>query len=86
VAAGIDGLVDRHRGSTVVVACHGGVIVHAMIRWLVLGRDADGERAWFSPENASITEWRYGASPYRQPASAWELVRFNDQAHLVHLV
>jgi broad specificity phosphatase PhoE len=86
VAIGIDGLVERHAGSTVVVACHGGVIVHSMIRWLALSREADRERAWFSPENGSITEWRYGASPYRQPARAWELVRFNDQAHLVGLV
>ncbi len=86
VAGGIDGLVERHGGSTVVVACHGGVIVHSMIRWLALSRDPDVQRAWFSPENASITEWRHGASPYRLPASSWELVRFNDQAHLVGLI
>jgi len=86
VGAGIDRLVQRHDGGTVLVACHGGVIVHSMIRWLALSANADAERAWFSPDNASITEWRYGASPYRQPASSWELVRFNDQAHLVGLI
>jgi probable phosphoglycerate mutase len=86
VSAGIDQLIERHAGATVVVACHGGVIVHSMIRWLALDPDADGERAWFSPENASITEWRYGTSPYRPPASSWQLVRFNDQAHLAGLI
>jgi broad specificity phosphatase PhoE len=65
-----------------VVACHGGVIVHTMLRWLAIGGDGR-ERAWFSPENASITEWRYGPDPYRDRSIAWELARFNDRAHLV---
>ena len=39
VATGIDRLVERHPGTTVVVACHGGVIVHSMIRWLGVGED-----------------------------------------------
>lgn len=85
VAAGIDRLVERHAGGTVVVACHGGVIVQTMIRWLALDPGAKRKRAWFSPENASITEWRYGPSPYRDRSISWELVRFNDQAHLVGL-
>jgi probable phosphoglycerate mutase len=83
VAAGIDRLVDRHPSATVVVATHGGVIVQSMIRWLALDLTAD--RAWFSPENASVTEWRRGPNPFRTPSIPWELVRFNDSAHLAGL-
>jgi probable phosphoglycerate mutase len=82
VAGGLDRLVDRHPGRTIVVACHGGVIVQAMIRWLAIDPASDDERAWFNPENASITEWRRGSNPYRRTTLDWELVRFNDHAHL----
>ena len=42
-----------------------------------------GKRAWFSPDNASITEFRFATNPYRPGAEpAWEMVRFNDAAHL----
>ena len=80
VAAGFDRLVERHAGGTVVVACHGGVIVQTMIRWLAI--DPMGDRAWFSPENSSITEWRRMPNPYGNRSGAWELVRYNDHAHL----
>jgi hypothetical protein len=53
-----------------------------MLRWLAIGEDGR-ERAWFSPGNASIPEWRYGADPYRDRSISWELARFNDKAHLV---
>ncbi|HEX6420431.1 MAG TPA: histidine phosphatase family protein [Acidimicrobiales bacterium] len=82
VAAALDRLVERHPGGTVVVACHGGTIVQSMIRWLAIDPLAPGERAWFSPENASITEWRRAANPYGTRTGSWELVRFNDHAHL----
>jgi broad specificity phosphatase PhoE len=82
VKAGFDRLVEDHPGRTVVVACHGGVIVQTMIRWLLIDPMATGERAWFSPENASITEWRFGPNPYGNRTGDWELVRFNDHAHL----
>ena len=83
VAAGFDRLVERHPGGTVVVACHGGTIVQSMIRWLAIDPLAGGERAWFSPENASITEWRRATNPYGTRTGSWELVRFNDHAHLL---
>ena len=82
VATGLDRLVEQHAGGTVVLACHGGVIVQAMIRWLAIDPMGGTERAWFSPENASITEWRRRANPYGNRSGAWELVRFNDHAHL----
>jgi broad specificity phosphatase PhoE len=86
VARGLDRIVERHRGETVVVACHGGVIVHSLNRWLGLASGGIGERAWFNPVNTSLTEWRYGPTPSWHPASiSLELVRFNDHAHLVGL-
>lgn len=83
VRSAFDRLVERHPGETVVVACHGGVIVQTMIRWLAIDPFGEGERAWFNPENASITEWRHGAYPYGVHRGSWELVRFNDHAHLL---
>ena len=83
VTAGLDRLVDEHAGGTVVIACHGGVIVQAMIRWLAIDPLAGGERAWFSSENTSITEWRRASNPYGGRNGTWELVRFNDHAHLL---
>ena len=82
VKDGFDRLVAEHPGRTVVVACHGGVIVQTMLRWLLIDPMATGERAWFSPENSSVTEWRYGPNPYGNRSGEWELVRFNDHAHL----
>jgi probable phosphoglycerate mutase len=82
VADAIDRLVERHAGQTVVVASHGGVIVQSMLRFLAVDLATTGQRAWFSPENASITEWRWGSNPYSYASLEWELVRFNDHAHL----
>lgn len=79
VATGLDGLVGRHRGETVVVACHGGVIVHSMLRWLGIEPDRAYDRPWLNPTNSGITEWLFRGDalvPY-------ELVRFDDSAHLL---
>lgn len=78
VAAGLDGLVEKHRGETVVVACHGGVIVHSMIRWLGIEPDHAEGRPWLNPTNSGLTEWHFrGDDP-----TPYELVRFDDSAHL----
>lgn len=82
VARRLDALVERHPGETVVVACHGGVVIHSMFRWLELDPDGSGTRAWMNPVNSSLTEWRVGRDgPERGPLPV-ELVRFNDHAHL----
>jgi broad specificity phosphatase PhoE len=81
VARGLDTLVDRHAGSTVVVACHGGVVIQSMMRWLGL-EVGGGDRAWLSPVNSSMTEWRFGPNPFLKATLPIELVRFNDHAHL----
>jgi probable phosphoglycerate mutase len=81
VARALDMVSERHRGDTVVVVCHGGVIVHSMIRWLgVTPTAGPGGRARLEPINTSITEWRL--TPRAEGGGAVQLVRFNDHAHL----
>jgi 2,3-bisphosphoglycerate-dependent phosphoglycerate mutase len=82
VARALDETLARHAGETVVVACHGGVIVHAMQRWLALDDGARSAGGWFAPTNSSLTEWRQAPNPYRRCGLAMELVRYNDHAHL----
>jgi broad specificity phosphatase PhoE len=82
VARGLDAVIERHRGETVVVACHGGVIVHSLLRWLGLGLSLSPDRAWLNPVNTSLTEWRFGPNPWNPNGMSLELVRFNDHAHL----
>lgn len=84
VQSALESVVRRHPGETVVVACHGGVVVQAMVHWLGLA-DVDADRrAWLSPANTSLTEWRFAPNPYEKGTLPVELVRFNDHAHLVN--
>ena len=82
VQGALGGLVERHPGETIVVACHGGVVVHSMLHYLSLDAVATGTRAWISPDNTSLTEWRFAPNPYQKGTLPVELVRFNDFAHL----
>jgi probable phosphoglycerate mutase len=81
VSRGLDAIVERHPGQLVVVACHGGVIIQSMAKWLGL-QPADSGRAWMNPINASLTEWRFASNPFSVGTLPIELVRFNDAAHL----
>jgi broad specificity phosphatase PhoE len=82
VAGALAMLVDRHPGELVVVACHGGVVVHAMLHYLGLDRDGAGNRAWIAPDNSSLTEFRFAQNPYEKATLPVHLVRYNDHAHL----
>jgi broad specificity phosphatase PhoE len=82
VQRGLESLVERHPGETVVVACHGGVVVQAMLHWLALDEAASNRRAWMDCENSSLTEWRFARNPYQTHMLPVQLVRFNDHAHL----
>jgi probable phosphoglycerate mutase len=63
---------DVHKGGTVVVACHGGVIEAALIALADLPMKLPFR---VQIDNTSITEWRL-------VDERWTLVRFNDAAHL----
>lgn len=82
VIGAVDRLLAHHVGHTIVVACHGGPIVQVLLRFLAIDAADRTRRAWFNPENASVTELRQGINPYQTATLDWELVRFNDIAHL----
>jgi len=73
VGAAISRTVRAHRGRTIVVACHGGV-VNAAFRHLL--RTAPTGAFELNTTNTSITEFRQWTS------GTWQLVRYNDAAHL----
>ena len=68
-----------HVGSTVVVACHGGVVDGSLMCFLglPLQRVADLD---LRATNAAVTEWLVEIEPGRSPR--WALRRYNDTAHL----
>jgi probable phosphoglycerate mutase len=83
VGRGLDAVVDRHPGETIVIVCHGGVIIQALARWIGLDLSSDASPAWFDPANTSLTECRLGSSPHSARSAGLKLVRYNDHAHLL---
>ena len=77
VVTATDNVLNDHRGKTVWVVCHGGVIiVNAIERWS--GGTPDIEALPIaSPVNSSISEWVVDAQ------DRWSLARYNDYTHLV---
>jgi probable phosphoglycerate mutase len=73
VGAALRATVDQHTGSTVVVACHGGVI-DAVIRAAL--RTSPTGVFELQTRNASLTELTL-VGPGR-----WRLERYNDASHL----
>lgn len=75
VTSALHRLEQEHRGQTVLVVCHGGVIMAAAAAFLGLAP------RWFFDDlaNTSITEW------VRHGEDDWLLGRFNDAAHLEEL-
>jgi probable phosphoglycerate mutase len=67
-------LGQEHEGSSVVVACHGGVVVGSLVSFLGLPLQKPPP-VDVAVTNASITEWE-------RRDGHWKLVRFNDAAHL----
>ena len=76
VGSALAGLVEAHRGTSIVVACHGGV-VDATFRHLL--RTASTGAFQLHTLNTSITEFTLVAS------GEWRLRRYNDAAHLYGL-
>ncbi len=67
-------LAQQHEGRSVVVACHGGVVVGSVLALLGLPTQS-WPTADLAVTNASITEWE-------RRDGRWRLLRFNDAAHL----
>jgi probable phosphoglycerate mutase len=72
-------IVRAHRGESVVIVCHGGVISAASLAFMEHGYDRVRPFR-LDPENASITEWARPAGEDRD--APWLLVRYNDAGHL----
>ncbi len=74
VGRALNALAHQHGGTTVVVACHGGVVDASFVAFANLPI----RRNFHLPtENASLTEWE------RRPGDdRWWLRRYNDAAHL----
>jgi probable phosphoglycerate mutase len=75
--------VDAHADKTIVAAVHGGIIEQSMFN--LLGLDAAKNQAGHVA-NTSITEWHHRVNPFRQAEPRWELVRYNDAAHVAGVV
>jgi probable phosphoglycerate mutase len=73
VGEGLERLVDEHRGQTVVVVAHGGVVGASLV---ALGEAPaeDGVRVIRSVTNASTTEWHHSHGTEQE----WRMIRFNE--------
>ncbi len=82
VGAALDDLARRHRGETVVVACHGGVVEHSFTAFH--GRGMTGWLGTVLIQNCGITEWRHQERPDMPwvKERTWSLVRHNDASHV----
>ncbi len=81
VARALTKVAAEHRGKTVVVACHGGVVAASMISFLSL--PFHGGLVQLFSVNTSLTEWVLdsGDDGFDHP-HPWRLIRYNDAAHL----
>ena len=76
VAAAMDRIVEEYSSQSVVIACHGGVVVASMIKFLGLPRPE--ERAGLDATHTSLTEFVRDDGTGR-----WRLERYNDFSHLL---
>jgi probable phosphoglycerate mutase len=67
-------LAEEHEGRSVVVACHGGVVIGSMVCFLGLPAQR-APLARLDVTNTSITEWE-------RRDGRWALLRYNDAGHL----
>lgn len=77
VGKAVHRLTEDHKGETIVVVAHGGVIegTLAALADLPIRRSFEVQI-----ENTSLSEWKFDANYWGQ--HRWHLVRFNDFAHL----
>jgi broad specificity phosphatase PhoE len=75
----LDRVIEKHRGGTVMVACHGGIVRASLFHFFDLPLDS-GEISEVT--NSSVTEWRFPDEDAYDGSRRWVLHRFNDHAHL----
>ena len=74
--------VEEHAGKVIVAAVHGGVIEASISAFT----DLHPTHGSLGPLiNASITEWVHHEPPFGRRGSRWQLVRYNDAAHVAEL-
>jgi probable phosphoglycerate mutase len=74
-------IVDEFDRRTVLIVCHGGIIMGASELFIETERGGAGGR-FLNPMNTAITEWR---RRFRgdEPETDWFIARYNDHAHLI---
>jgi probable phosphoglycerate mutase len=77
VSLALETLLEKHKGSTVMIVCHGGVIDIAFRHFLELPRRSQFD-LWTL--NASLTEFAVDDKELNR--GRWRLVKYNDHAHL----
>jgi broad specificity phosphatase PhoE len=82
VAAALDRYCGEHAGKTIVAAVHGGIIEASSTTFLGL---TPTHGRLLPLTNASITEWVHHEPEFGQRGPRWQLVRYNDAAHLADL-
>jgi 2,3-bisphosphoglycerate-dependent phosphoglycerate mutase len=79
-ATALDRIVRAYEDKTVVVVCHGGVVIGSMIYGFGLSSLMIPYSAELDPFNTSITHWEY--RPAQENASPrWRLICYNDASH-----
>ena len=82
VANALKRYVEEHAGKTIVAAVHGGVIEASISAFM----DLPPTHGKLAPlVNASITEWVHHEPEFGARGERWQLVRYNDHAHVAEL-
>jgi 2,3-bisphosphoglycerate-dependent phosphoglycerate mutase len=86
VAQGLDRISDLHRGKTVLITTHGGVIDASLFHYFALNPTVQSPID-FESSNTGITEWerRSFTNVDDSEVHRWRLVRYNDAAHLTNI-
>lgn len=79
VLTATDRVAIEHRGKTVWVVCHGGVIMVSAVRRWPGAQPSLRQLPVTSPENTSVSEWRVDGD------GNWRMSTYNDQTHLIGL-
>lgn len=77
-ATALSRIVETHRGKSIVIVCHGGVVDASFIHFFGMNGLAFPQ-ASFHTENTSLTRWKRSEVGGRD---RWRLLGYNDVAHL----